>query len=226
MNSYSASSVAFLSSLTSGLPIVAGSAALVAILLFTIRYYLSPEEEQQKKVTWTKKFAEVCGAFLIISVFLGTSFGTNVFKHFTVGEKGTNREITNNSGNSYDISGTQYELKTKTLEKKESHTNSLTDAGDGRYSTESESEERERLNQQDQAIRDAISNVTDGFANWINQTQTNITDNGQPTAVPRILSDNMTQQQQQDFQNSGFGDWINKTNAIRQNLEKSYTVLK
>ena len=113
MNSYSASSVQFLSSITSGLPIIAGSAALVAILMFTIRYYLSPDPEPQKRVTWTKKFAEVCGAFLIIAVFLGTGFATNVFNDFTGGKNGTNKDISSNASSSMDVSGTQYDLQIK-----------------------------------------------------------------------------------------------------------------
>ena len=113
MNSYSASSVQFLSSLTSGLPIIAGSVALVAILMFTIRYYLSPDPEPQKQVTWVKKFSQVCGAFLIIAVFMGAGFGTKVFEHFANGDNGTNKDISNNSSNSLNVSGSQYELQIK-----------------------------------------------------------------------------------------------------------------
>ena len=220
MNSYSASSVKFLSDITGSLPIIAGAVALVAILMFTIRYYLSPDPESQKRVTWAKKFSQVCGAFLIIAVFLGTGFGQKVFERYTDGDKdtpGVNKDIKDNSGSSYDIGGTQYDLKTNKYQKQERHNNSLADPGDGRSNAKDTAGEREhqeevRKNYENfgKAIGDAIGTVGDGIGDWINKTFTNNNSNSS-ASVPV---------------NSGFGDWIDKTNAIRQNLEKSYTVIK
>ena len=166
MNSYSASSVQFLSSLTNGLPIVAGSAALVALLLFTARYYLSPDEEGKKRVTWAKKFAQTCGAFLIIAVFMGTGFGTQVFNSFTSGKAGTNSDIANNASSSMDISGTQYELQMKKNEKHVNinDVNTLDDVGQAGHRGESTTEERERLNAQGEALGNFIAGIGENIS--------------------------------------------------------------
>lgn len=116
MNSWSSSSVVFLQNITGQIFIVSGGLALVAILLFTARYYLSPEDGARKREVWIKKVATTCTSFLLIAVLVGTSLPSQIFETIANGANGTNSEISKNAGNSFDIGGTQYSLEVKRKE--------------------------------------------------------------------------------------------------------------
>ena len=232
MNSYSASSVQFLTSLTSGLPIIAGSAALVAILMFTVRYYLSPDPEPQKRVTWTKKFSQVCGAFLIIAVFMGTSFGTKVFENFTGGETGTNKDIANNASSSLDVNGTQYAPVVKKREKwweTRNNSQSMSDIDTSQNAGDVAQDIIDvKTNQGEYAgyadMYDSLKELTGNadFSEWIGKTDSN---GSKPTAGPVINNGNISEEDKQNFNNSGIQDWLKQTEENRKNLANSDKLL-
>lgn len=114
MNSTSASSVAFLNSLSNYWYIIVPTLTLLAIGMAGIRYIASSENESEKWVTAQKKISSAVAAAVAISIVLGAGMGVTAFNLIT--QNGVNSDLKNNSSSSMSVSGTQYGLGIKTKE--------------------------------------------------------------------------------------------------------------
>lgn len=151
------SSVQILQQLLSLWPVILGAVALLSIIIATTKYLVSPDDVENKKVTWLKSVSSVVASVVVLSLFcndVGNTLSNSL-------SNGLYEDM--DSSSSMNVSGTQYNLKIEKKELSEAEKqaqaeeknrqlgNSLNDTGDNQYKNTNDERDKYYENSWDDA---------------------------------------------------------------------------